>query len=113
MIINGKEYNVDNLVENINIDSNIPLKRKNGLVLRNSQLEILKRDKLDYTFQSLSVIAIVPMLAIEPIKNWALSQFSFTAEFYNGRNGMLVQILLIFLTFVCYILTRKLMAQLL
>ena len=48
MIINGKEYNVDNLVENINIDSNIPLKRKNGLVLRNSQLEILKRYHIDY-----------------------------------------------------------------
>ena len=48
------------------------------------------------------------MLAIEPIKNWAVSQFSFTASFYNGRNGMIVQILLLIATFVCYILTRKL-----
>lgn len=88
-------------------NSSLYLKNLNNIT-QEMQLEILKRDKLDYTFQSLSVIAIVPMLAIEPIKNWALSQFSFTAEFYNGRNGMLVQILLIFLTFVCYILTRKL-----
>ena len=88
-------------------NSSLYLKNLNNIT-QEMQLEILKRDKLDYTFQSLSVIAIVPMLAIEPIKNWALSQFSFTADFYNGRNGMLVQILLIFLTFVCYILTRKL-----
>ncbi len=72
------------------------------------QLEILKRDKLDYTFQSLSVIAIVPILALEPIKNWAVSQFSFTESFYEGKNGLIVQLLVVLLTFVCYILTKKL-----
>lgn len=49
------------------------------------QLEILKRDKLDYTFQSLAVISIVPMLFIEPIKiglyhNLALQKHSTMAE---------------------------------
>ena len=77
-------------------------------ITQEMQLEILKRDKLDYTFQSLAVISIVPMLFIEPIKNWSISQFSFTEAFYNGRNGMLVQILLLIITFICYILTRKL-----
>lgn len=72
------------------------------------QLEILKRDKLDYVFQSLSVITIVPLLALEPIKNWAVSQFSFTESFYEGKNGMIVQLLIVILTFICYILTRKL-----
>ena len=72
------------------------------------QLEILKRDKLDYVFQSLSVIAIVPLLAMEPIKNWAVKDFSFTASFYNGSKGMIVQLLIVLLTFICYILTRKL-----
>ncbi len=72
------------------------------------QLEILKRDKLDYVFQSLSVIAILPILALEPIKNWAVGQFSFTKSFYYGKNGMIVQILIVILTFICYILTRKL-----
>ena len=67
------------------------------------QLEILKRDKLDYVFQ----IAIVPLLALEPIKNWAVSQFSFTQSFYEGKNGMIVQILIVLLTFICYILIRK------
>ena len=83
------------------------LKNLNNIT-QEMQLEILKRDKLDYVFQSLSVIAIVPMLCLEPIKNWAVSQFSFTAGFYNGKNGMLVQILILLATFICYILTRKL-----
>lgn len=72
------------------------------------QLEILKRDKLNYVFQSLSVIAIVPLLALEPIKNWAVKQFAFTKSFYYGKQGMIVQILIVILTFICYILTRKL-----
>ena len=72
------------------------------------QLEILKRDKLDYVFQSLSVISILPLLALEPIKNWAVSQFSFTKALKKKKNGMVVQLLIVILTFVCYILTRKL-----
>ncbi len=83
------------------------LKNLNNIT-QEMQLEILKRDKLDYVFQSLSVIAIVPMLCLEPIKNWAISQFSFVEGFYNGKNGMLVQILILLATFICYILTRKL-----
>ena len=88
-------------------NSSLYLKNLNNIT-QEMQLEILKRDKLDYTFQSLAVISIVPMLFIEPIKNWASSQFSFTEAFYKGKDGMLVQILLLIVTFVCYILTRKL-----
>ena len=43
------------------------------------QLEILKRDKLDYVFQSLSVISILHYYyVLEPIKSWAVSEFNFT-----------------------------------
>ena len=83
------------------------LKNLNNIT-QEMQLEILKRDKLDYVFQSLSLISIVPILFMEPIKNWAVGQFSFTASFYNGRGGMIMQILILVLTFVCYLLTRKL-----
>ena len=88
-------------------NSSLYLKNLNNIT-QEMQLEIFKRDKLDYTFQSLAVISIVPMLFIEPIKNWAVSQFDFTDSFYNGKDGMIVQILLLIATFVCYILTRKL-----
>ncbi len=71
------------------------------------QIEILKRDKLDYVFQSLSVIAILPILFIETLKNWSLSNFSFTSSFYNGKLGFIVQIAIVALTFICYLLIRK------
>ena len=87
--------------------SSLYLKNLNNIT-QEMQLEILKRDKLDYVFQSLSLISIVPILFMEPIKNWAVSMFSFTASFYNGRAGMIMQILILILTFVCYLLTRKL-----
>ena len=83
------------------------LKNLNNIT-QEMQLEILKRDKLDYVFQSLSLISIVPILFMEPIKNWAVGQFSFTASFYNGRGGMIMQIPILVMTFVCYLLTRKL-----
>lgn len=83
------------------------LKNLNNIT-QEMQLEILKRDKLDYVFQSLSLISIVPILFMEPIKNWAVSMFSFTQSFYNGKGGMIMQILILVLTFVCYLLTRKL-----
>lgn len=83
------------------------LKNVNNIT-QEMQLEILKRDKLDYVFQSLSVISIVPILLLEPLKNWAISNFNFTESFYNGKSGMIVQILILILTFVSYMLTRKL-----
>ena len=83
------------------------LKNVNNIT-QEMQLEILKRDKLNYVFQSLSVISIAPVLLLEPLKNWAISNFSFTASWYNGKPGMIVQILIILITFLSYILVRKL-----
>ena len=77
-------------------------------IAQEMQLEILKRDKLNYVFQSLSVISIVPILMLEPLKSWAISNFSFTASWYQGKPGMIVQILIILITFLSYILVRKL-----
>ncbi len=82
------------------------LKNLNNIT-QEMQIEILKRDKLSYVFQSLSIIAAIPILFIEPIKNWAVSQFGFTGQFYNGKGGFIVQMILLLITFVCYILTRK------
>lgn len=83
------------------------LKNVNNIT-QEMQLEILKRDKLNYVFQSLSVISIAPVLLLEPLKNWAIDNFSFTASWYQGKPGMIVQILILILTFASYILVRKL-----
>ena len=83
------------------------LKNLNNIT-QEMQLEILKRDKLDYVFQSLSVIAMLPVLFLQPLRNWAVSNFSFTSQFYDGKLGLIAQIALIIATLICYILTRKL-----
>ena len=83
------------------------LKNVNNIT-QEMQLEILKRDKLNYVFQSLAVISIVPILALEPLKSWSVSNFAFTASWYEGKPGMIVQILILILTFISYILVRKL-----
>lgn len=86
--------------------SSLYLKNVNNIT-EEMQIEILKRDKIDYVFQSLSIISIVPVLGLEPLKNWSVENFSFTQNFYCGKGGMLVQILVILLTIICYLLLRK------
>ena len=83
------------------------LKNVNNIT-QEMQLEILKRDKLNYVFQSLSFISIAPVLLLEPLKNWAVSNFAFTESWYVGKPGTIVQILILIITFVSYILVRKL-----
>ena len=87
--------------------SSLYLKNLNNIT-QEMQMEILKRDKLNYRFQSLSIISIVPTLFLDVIKNWAISQFSFTSSFYNGKDGFLLQIVILILTFISFILVRKL-----
>ena len=77
-------------------------------ITQEMQIEILKRDKLNYTFRSLSLISIVPVLLLEPLKRWSVSNFPFVKDWYYGKSGAIVQILILILTFVSYILVRKL-----
>lgn len=77
-------------------------------ITQEMQIEILKRDKLSYVFRSLSFISIAPVLLLEPLKSWAVSNFSFVKNWYYGKSGMIVQILILIITFISYILVRKL-----
>ena len=83
------------------------LKNLNNIT-QEMQIEILKRDKLDYVFQSLSMIAIAPVLFINAIKAWATNEFSFTKSFYDGTGGFYAEVALLVLTVICYIFVRKL-----
>lgn len=82
------------------------LKNLNNIT-QEMQVEILKREALDYVFQSLSIIAALPILFIEPVKQWCLSQFSFTKPFYNGKAGLIIQFLLVIIATISYMLVRK------
>ena len=77
-------------------------------ITQEMQIEILKRDKLNYVFRSLSFISIAPVLLLEPLKSWSVGNFNFTKSWYYGRSGAIVQILILIITFISYILVRKL-----
>jgi len=82
------------------------LKNLNNIT-QEMQIEILKRDELNYKFQSLTIISIAPALFIDLVRNWAVDQFDFTKSFYNGQWGFLTQMLLLVIIAVCFILIRK------
>ena len=77
-------------------------------ITQEMQIEILKRDKLNYVFRSLSFISIAPVMLLEPLKSWAVTNFSFVKNWYYGKSGTIVQILILIITFISYILVRKL-----
>ncbi|RJG21345.1 hypothetical protein [Paenibacillus thiaminolyticus] len=71
-------------------------------------LEILKRQKLQYYLSSLSAIAVIPMFFISRIETWARSSFPAMDAYYLGQLGLITKILLFVTTILCYVLVRKL-----
>lgn len=82
------------------------LKNLNNIT-QEMQIEILKRERIDYLFQSLSMIAMAPIFCIEGLKNIAVKLFGFTKQFYYGKAGMLAEVGLIIASTICFILIRK------
>ncbi len=87
-------------------DVSLYLKNMNNIT-QELQLEILKRDKIDYLFRSLSLIALAPIVCIIPLKNWATSSFAATRDFYEGKWGFLAEIALLVIIFVCYAMLKR------
>ena len=67
----GISYLTKEFGDRIDDDGSLYLKNINNIT-QEMQIEILKRDKLDYKFQSLSFIYIVPCLFIEVVKKWEI-----------------------------------------
>ena len=82
------------------------LKNMNNIT-QELQLEILKRDKLDYLFRSLTYISLAPILFIIPLKNWAMNSFESTRDFYEGASGYLAQLGLLVLIFLSYSMLKR------
>ena len=80
----GISYLTKEFGDRVDSDGSLYLKNINNIT-QEMQIEILKRDKLDYVFQSLSFISIVPCLFIQAVRNWSVSNFDFTSSFYDGK----------------------------
>lgn len=77
-------------------------------ILNDVYLEILKRDKIDYLFRSLTIIAVAPIFFINIIKGWAQSSFPALVNFYNSSIGFVLEVLIVGLIFLSYMLIRML-----
>lgn len=85
--------------------TSIYLKNLNNIV-NDVYLEILKRDKINYMFRSLTAIAVAPILFTNLIQNWAESNFAALINFYNSSFGFIIKALILISIFVCYFLLR-------
>ena len=85
--------------------TSVYLKNLNN-ILSEIQLEILKRDKINYMFRSLTIIAVVPLVAIKPLQAWAESNFPALSNFYDSSIGFIMQSLIIVSIFVSYLMLR-------
>jgi len=85
--------------------TSIYLKNLNNIV-NDVYLEILKRDKINYMFRSLTVIAVAPILFTNIIQGWAESNFAALINFYNSSFGFIIKALILISIFVCYFMLR-------
>ncbi len=75
-------------------------------ILNDVYLEILKKDKINYMFRSLTGIAIAPIFFIQIVENWAVSNFPALINFYSSSFGFIVQAILMVSIFVAYFLLK-------
>ena len=71
-------------------------------ILNDVYLEILKKDKINYMFRSLTAIAIAPIFFIQIVESWATTNFPSLINFYSSSFGFVVQALLMVSIFVAY-----------
>ncbi|KOP68780.1 hypothetical protein AMS62_28715 [Bacillus sp. FJAT-18019] len=72
------------------------------------QLEILRRDKLDYLMKGLNIIALAPVFFTRPIERWARSSFPSMDEFYMSKLGIITKISIYVIILIAYLLLQKL-----
>lgn len=74
-------------------------------------LELLRREKLRYLFQSLSAIAVLPIFALKPLEKWAISNIPELIEYYDGAYGFVSLIVLFVFAFGAYQLIIRLQSS--
>lgn len=74
-------------------------------------MELLRREKLGYLFQSLSVISVFPIFTLRPLESWAISNIPELTEYYRGAYGFLATVALFGLVFAAYQLIGRLQSN--
>ncbi|WMT42919.1 hypothetical protein RE628_11895 [Paenibacillus sp. D2_2] len=75
------------------------------------QLELMRRNKLDYLLKGLSLIALAPIFFTKPIELWARRNFPLMDQFYLSKLGISIHIGLFIVIMLSYILLQKLKSE--
>jgi Flp pilus assembly protein TadB len=73
--------------------------------------ELLRKEKLDHLFKSLSLITVIPIFFIKPLEKWSTSNLPELKYYYEGSYGFVIQILVFILVIISYMLINKMKAQ--
>lgn len=65
-------------------------------------MELLKRSKMKYAFSGLVFLCIAPMLTLNIIKDWGISNLPELVDFYYGTKGVLCSVLIIVCSIIAY-----------
>ncbi len=77
--------------------------------LRNEiHIELLKRDKIQYTFSGLVIVTILPVFFLKAIEDWSMSNLPELESYYHGQYGILVSVAIFLVTIFTYILIQAL-----
>ncbi len=74
-------------------------------------IELLKRQKLNYLFKSLSIISMAPIFAIKPLEMWAVANLPELIKYYKGAYGFVEPIILFALVILSYQFINKLQSN--
>ena len=71
-------------------------------------MELLKRDKIRYTFSGLILLELLPVFFLKPIEKWGIANLPELEKFYSGKYGTIVSVTIFIVTMLFYILICKL-----
>lgn len=72
--------------------------------------EIVLRDRLNYSLRSLTIIALLPLFTLDPIKKWAMTSFYPLRKFFSSQLGINTEIVLILVILTANYFLSKLKA---
>lgn len=71
-------------------------------------IEILKRDKLEYMFSGLVFVSLAPVFLLKPIEKWMIGNMPEMATYFSGAGGTISTILVFLVSYICYQLISSL-----
>ncbi len=78
-----------------------------SFLTKNIQLEIDKRQRLNYALKSMNFIVMLPLLFINPLKDWSINNFAPLGKFYASPTGKYVEIITLAVIILSMILLNK------